>query len=187
MILEEATFEAFEYLPSKLSYGSHNRIFAACELCGKFRTMERRKYRTFCKSCSHLLSGGNKGKKHTKEQNAEHSKVMIGFKHTDITKAQISAALKGKYVGKNSPLYTGGKVIAAKRHKARRKNLGFKIICPIIADDVGHHVTNKYVIGIPREVHERFSGYSRKKHRALVLQWLKANGKKKYKIVIKVL
>jgi hypothetical protein len=39
--------------------------------------------------------------------------------------------------------------------------------------------------GIPNEVHIKLSGgFGRKKHRALIVQWLKTNDTKKYKIVL---
>jgi hypothetical protein len=57
---------------------------------------------------------------------------------------------------------------------------------PLAEGEVGHHVTNEYVIGIPADVHNSIGG-RRKKHRMLVLQWLKANDKKKYKLVLSML
>ena len=53
--------------------------------------------------------------------------------------------------------------------------------------EVGHHVSNEHVIGIPKEVHLSFSGHKRRKHRTLVLNWLKMHDKKKYKIVLCIL
>ena len=68
MILEEATYEAFNYYPSKLKPQSHKPIIAACELCGEIRVTIKYAYRTFCKSCS---TSGDKnpffGKQHLKE------------------------------------------------------------------------------------------------------------------------
>jgi hypothetical protein len=58
---------------------------------------------------------------------------------------------------------------------------------PLEEDEVGHHVTDEYLIGVSKEVHEKFSGHTRKKHRTLVLQWLKTHDKKKYNLVLCVL
>lgn len=72
----------------------------------------------------------------------------------------------------------------AKTKAKRKRDLGYMLLMPIKECEVGHHVTNEYVIGIPEEVHRLLSGHKRRKHRTLVLQWLKVNDKKKYKIVL---
>lgn len=69
----------------------------------------------------------------------------------------------------------------------RKRDLGYTHIFPVEEGDVGHHFTNECVGGIPAEVHQKLTGGSRKHHRTKVLQWLKANDKKKYKIVLCVL
>jgi hypothetical protein len=52
--------------------------------------------------------------------------------------------------------------------------------------DVWHHVTNEYVIGIPEEIHQQLGG-NRKKHRALILKWLKISDRKKFEIILRIL
>jgi hypothetical protein len=58
---------------------------------------------------------------------------------------------------------------------------------PLEPSEVGHHITNKFVLGIPAEVHQRFGGYSRENHRKLILEWLKTHDITKYEMTIKVL
>ena len=228
MILEEETYEAFEYLSSELSPQSNKLIIAACELCGKFRIAPKSHYHTFCQSCSLLLGEMQKGKKHplfgkhswnfgkssseeTKvKQRAAHkghivtdeakakmsaahkgNKNGLGYKHTNKEKALMSAAKKGENNhnygnrGEESTNYKGGKKVAIARRNAKRKrDLGYDLLMPLEEGEVGHHITNEDIIGIPKEVHVRFSGLKRQKHRTFILQWLKANDKKKYKLVL---
>jgi hypothetical protein len=76
--------------------------------------------------------------------------------------------------------------LSKSKTKAKRRHLGHKLIYPVEEGEHGHHFTNEYVGGIPADVHDSIGG-SRKKHRTRVLQWLKANDKKKYKRVLCVL
>jgi hypothetical protein len=89
-------------------------------------------------------------------------------------------------VGEKCYNYKGGKKLAWARGRAKRQKLGYILLTPLKKGEEGHHITNEYVIGIPAEVH-KYIGGSRKKHRTLVLQWLKDNDKKKYKMVLCVL
>ena len=52
MILEEETYKRFSYNSTKLVSGSHKKILAACDECGKIREIEKRQYRALCASCS---------------------------------------------------------------------------------------------------------------------------------------
>jgi hypothetical protein len=89
--------------------------------------------------------------------------------------------------GEKSPNYKGGILLAWKRANAkRRRQLSYTLLMPLAEGDVGHHVTNEFVIGIPVGVHNSMGG-RRKRHRALVLQWLKENDITKYKLVLEVL
>jgi hypothetical protein len=188
MILEQETLEAYGYYPSDLKPQSCKSIIAACELCGEFRITSKNDYHYFCSSCSKkgkypsketktLLSAANKGNTN-----------CLGYKHTEETKAKHRKAMKGKRLGKNNPHYKGGKKVAkARGHAKRQRQLGYTPLMPLEDGEDGHHVTNEYVIGVPTKVHQSFNGHSRKKHRTLVLQWLKLNDKKKYKMVLCVL
>lgn len=91
VIFEEATKEAFNYYASELTHGSGKLILATCDLCGEFKVTSKSAYRTFCKSCSSILTGKKKGK----------SNPMYGIPHTEETKALHSAAIKGK----NNPMF----------------------------------------------------------------------------------
>jgi hypothetical protein len=163
MILEEAVFKKFGHYPSALKPYSHNPILAACDDCGKVRIASKHTYRARCRSCS------KKGKKRPMFG-------RTGNKHYNFGKR-----------GADSAGYTGGKKVAQARSDSKRRKLGSNILMPIAEGEIEHHVTNAYVIGIPAEVHKRLSGYKRRKHRTLVLQWLKMHDKKKYKMVLCVL
>lgn len=218
MILEEETFEAYGYYSSTLRLRSVKPIIAVCTLCGEFRIQSNHSYRSFCISCSQLLSGKNKGVKHynfgkhlPEEQKAKISISETGKRLSEETKALIRKNGPDKY-GKNnpnfgkhlteehkfkisealkrekSPFYKGGKKAANARSRSKRKRqLGYTLLMPLQYGEVGHHVTNEYVIGVPIKVHCSFGGNSRKKHRTRVLQWLKTHDKKKYKMVLCVL
>jgi hypothetical protein len=205
MILEDATFEAFGYYAIELSLQSAKPILGACELCGKFKVTSKNAYRTLCRSCSAILSekhkgknnymfgkhyleeyranmsaalkGKNKGKVHLKEQNKTHSKVMSSKGNPNYGKR-----------GKDAPNYRDGKKNAQRRARSKRKGqLGYTLLLSLVEGELEHHISNNCIIGIPKRVHEMLSGYSRKKHHALILEWLKATDKTKYEIALYVL
>lgn len=217
MILEDETFEVFGYKVWELKPHSHKLILVACDECGLVRKTSKNNYHPLCNSCAQKgkhLSEDHKAKISaslesntcalghtlTEEQKAKQSATMkgktnaLGSKRTEEQKAHLSTANKGENNpnygkrGEDASNYKGGKKAAVGRYNAKRKRqLGFILLVPLKEGEEGHHVTDEYVIGIPAEVHKRFSGYSRRKHRALVLQWLKVNDKKKYKIVLCIL
>lgn len=179
MILEEETFEAFGYYPSKLKSQSGKRILAACDGCGIVRETSKNNYHALCFSCA------QKGRKHTEESKALMSAVQKGRTckpFTEEHKANMSAAQEGEKNGN----YRGGKKIANARRNAKRRELGHTPIYPVEEGEHEHHFTNEYVGGIPKDVHNIIGG-RRQKHRTRVLQWLKANDKRKYKMVLYVL
>lgn len=51
MILEEETYKKFGYWPNKLSKGSHKKVIAKCDTCGKIRELRRENYSDFCHKC----------------------------------------------------------------------------------------------------------------------------------------
>lgn len=239
MILEEATYEAFGYFSNTLKQQSHKEICTVCTQCGKFRVTAKYGYRYFCKSCSALLGENQKGGHRT-----EKTKALISMNHADVkgknnpmfskhswnfgkavgkeTKAKLSVAMKGKYLGEKNPMfgltgkdcpnfgthpteetkalmsaahkgeknynYKGGKKASKARSRSKRdRQLGYTLLAPLVEGEVGHHVTNEYVIGVPEEVHQRLCGGTRKQHRTKVLQCLKMHNKKKYKLVLCIL
>lgn len=97
----------------------------------------------------------------------------------------------GKYCCKKCHIeaqYECGRKTSYRRKNAKRKRqLGYTLLLPLRDGEVGHHFTDKDVVGIPKRIHENLSGYSRKKHRTLVLKWLKENNKKKYLKVLYIL
>lgn len=216
MILEDATYEAYGYYPSALSYGSGKLILAACELCGKFRILRRQVYRTFCTECRYITEKtraklrkaregftpnlGHKNSKETKEKRAVLMKgntLRLGCKNTEESKRKCREAQSGV----KSCVWNGGRKASVKRYKKtlkgkvatskvkskRYRELDYVLLMPLKEGEEGHHVTDEYVIGLPLEIHRQFCGYRRKKHRTLILQWLKLNDKKKYSLVAAVL
>jgi hypothetical protein len=88
VILDEATHKRYKYWPSELKPKSNKPILTACDECGKVREMFKYAYRALCKSCAH------KGNIHA-----------LGSKRTEEQKANMSAAKKGKYMGKNNHMF----------------------------------------------------------------------------------
>jgi hypothetical protein len=175
-----------------------------CERCGEFRIVRKHAYATFCNSCSRILGEKTKGKKHPNygKRGVNSFQYKGGLctcfclycgKEFPIAPSLIKIG-GGKYCsrkcrtdaerGERHPNYKGGKKIVLNRAAAKRKrDLGYTLLMPLKDGEAGHHVTNEYVIGVPAGVHNGIGG-SRRKHRTRVLQWLKANDKKKYKIVL---
>lgn len=201
MILKDATYEAYGYEVWELPPQSDKPILAACDDCGEERETSKHAYYSLCLSCAMKGKTNAFGHKHTEKSKAKQSVTMIGkysgkknpnFGKTtpDAIKAKISASMKGKNHynygkhGAECSSFRGGLKAAWKRSQAKRKReLGYILLCPLEEGEVGHHIDNEHVIGIPKEVHAQFSGYTREKHRALVLKWLKVNDKKKYRLV----
>lgn len=204
MILEEATLEAFEYEVWELSFESEKPILAACELCGDFKVTSKHDYHYLCLSCSLIDNKCAFGKKRTKEVREKLSNMHKGKTASEGTKACMSKAHTGirnsmfGKMGEKNPNYKGGakersrryrktekgKINIRKRSIKRRRHLEYTLLLPLAEGEVGHHITNEYVIGIPEEVHKKLSGFNRKKHRTKVLQWLKANDTRKYNLVL---
>lgn len=209
MILEDATYDAFGYYSRDLKLQSAKLIIVACELCGEFRITSKNQYHTFCSSCSHRLGEAIKSDKNPnygihrigdKSPNWKGGHVkcicLECGKKFELEKNRIKHG-EGKYCshscagkvhkGSKNPNYNGGKKAASARKNAKRKRqLGYVLIYPVEEGEHGHHFTNEYVGGIPADVHNSIGG-SRKKHRTLVLEWLKANDTIKYEIVLCIL
>jgi len=64
-----------------------------------------------------------------------------------------------------------GKEVSKKHTYKRRRQLGFEPLNKYFEGAITHHITNKIVVYIPEEIHSKFSGYGRKKHRHLILQY----------------
>lgn len=132
-----------------------------------------------------LMSAAHKGRICTEETKALISVGLKGNKNclgnicAEETKAKIGAGNRGEKASN----WRGGMKMARARSRSKRRYLGYTYIYPVKEGECGHHFTNEYVGGIPEEVHQRFSGYGRKKHRTLVLLWLKANDMMKYNLV----
>lgn len=190
MILEEETFVAYGYYSGELSFHSHKPVISACDNCGNVGILEKKHSASVCRSCA-FRGLRHFGHKHTEETKAKMSAAQHGAKNhnfgkhpTKETRDKWRAIRKGE----NNPNWKGGKRAAkARSHATRDRKLGYIVLMPVKESEEGHHVTDKYVIGIPTEVHRMFSGYKTQKHRTLVLQWLKVNDSKKYITVLSVL
>jgi hypothetical protein len=213
MIQEQETFDKYEYYPSDLKPRSGKPILAACDDCRKVRETTKHDYRALCSSCvkkcrkdtertKSLKSAAHAGKNAYNYKPKikcfclwcgrvfESSQYKIDNRGGKYCSRRCTAfATKREQRGEKNPNYNGGrKAVRARCNAKRRRNLGYILPCPLGEGEVGHHVTNEYVVGIPKDVHKKISGgFGRKKHRALVLQWLKANDKRKYKFVLDVL
>jgi hypothetical protein len=125
------------------------------------------------------MSTAHKGKILTEEHKRKISEAKKGKTCTEETKAKISAATSGE---KNHKYNGEKKVVAARGRSKRKRDLGYTLLMPLKEGEVGHHVTNEHVIGIPKRAHEKLVN-RRQKHRTLILQWLKTHDKKKYYLV----
>lgn len=92
MIDEEETYRRFGYCSGDLSPGSHKKITAVCDKCGKVREVEKRQYHTLCFLCS----------QRTEEYRKKHSDMAKGNKNlrgkhlSRECRQKMSAARKGK-------------------------------------------------------------------------------------------
>lgn len=187
MIDVVATLIKYGYLSIEMLPQSAKPILAACDKCGKMRTTSKNNYHSLCRSCV------RKGEKHPlygKELTKEH-KVNISTANKGRTFTEEAKALMSKnhadFKGEKNGRWVGGKKISKARINAKRqRELGYTLLLPLKDGEEGHHVTDEYVIGIPKEVHNSIGG-RREKHRIRVLKWLKVNDVKKYEIVLSVL
>lgn len=210
MIFDEATYDSFGYYPKELTPQSTKFVMAVCNNCAKVRVIRRYSYHDLCLSCSHKgnTSGrGNRGRTHTEETKAKISAAKKGKIVTEDHKANIRESKRGKKnfmfgrFGDMHHNYKGGRKEAFTRYRKtekgrtnnakvlakRRQGLEYTVLMPLATGEVGHHITNKFVLGIPAEVHQLFGGYSRENHRKLILEWLKTHDITKYEMTIKVL
>jgi hypothetical protein len=207
MILEEETFKAYGYYPKDLMQRSSKPVLATCNNCRKIRTTSKHDYRSHCRSCA--MKGNNNAFGSIRSNDVREKISIANRGNTYCLGRVLSEATKRKLsilnTGSLHPRWDGGRTreernaIAAAYRKTpkgrittekalkRWRQLGYNIILPVEEGEVGHHITNEYVIGIPEEVHKGFGGYKREKHRTLVLQWLKTNDKRKYNKVLCVL
>lgn len=84
MILEEETYRKFGYWPKELTKGSHKKVIAKCDTCGKIRESEYKAYRQLCFLCS----------VNTEEYRKNRSESNKGKSLSEETKAKISQSLK---------------------------------------------------------------------------------------------
>lgn len=152
MILEEATFEAFGYELFELLPKSNKLILAACDNCGKVRTIKRSRYCTLCRSCS------MKGKHLTEETKCKMSEAKkgntncLGHIYTEEHKRNISENHADQRGDKN-PNYKGGKKVVKARSNAKRRGLGHILLNTSFKGGNYHHITHNFVIYMPKVLH----------------------------------
>jgi len=112
MILEEETFAEFGYYPKDLKLKSGKKILAACDECGKIRTITKHDYRDFCYDCAihseetrSKISEKAKGRTLSEETKKKISDGGKGRTVSEETKRKISAAGKRLRVGENHPMF----------------------------------------------------------------------------------
>lgn len=124
MIDEDRTMQLFGYTSNQLSSGSHKRIVVVCEECGRYDTVENRRVRELCRSCS--MSGerscwfGVTGKDHpaygfTGDKSPSYKRVFSEDekRRRARTRPDVSGDKNpnyGKY-GEESGHWNGGKVV----------------------------------------------------------------------------
>lgn len=97
MINEKATLRWMGYSSDELSFGSHKKVWAVCDDCGKGRWIEYRRYKDLCRHCATTSesfirknSESHKGKKNHR----------YGISMPEKIRKQISATLQGVRIEK---------------------------------------------------------------------------------------
>lgn len=101
-----------------------------------------------------------------KEAVIESLKRGLG-KSRSPTAKQIKMQIKNIAVGKSN---RGGDHKGAQKGRGSYNNL---LLTAVRMGETKHHITDAVIIGIPKEVHESFSGYPKEDHRAKIMDWLK--------------
>ena len=95
---------------------------------------------------------------HNKINSEGHKGIPSSMKNKHFSKEvceKMSLSKRGKYVGKNSPSWKGGKKLMWRREHAKRKHFGYISLNNCEIDGwVGHHLDWNYVIFIPEKLHK---------------------------------
>ena len=105
MILREATIKYKGYDPDELSKGSEKRVCKTCDICGRVGYVSFNHYRNLCRNCK--MKSSETRKKMSDNHANVFGKNNPNYKKPmgDEQKQKISDAHKGKYCGKNNPMY----------------------------------------------------------------------------------
>lgn len=101
-----------------------------------------------------------------------------GPKHqTPETRAKMSVAAKKRPKGCAHPNWKGGIVVAARRHKAKRRTLAFHPLNSPFIGCEAHHINNNDVIYMLKKIHRSikhnvFTGYNMDKMNVLAGQYM---------------
>lgn len=145
MILEQQTFDEYDYWPHELAPQSHKLIISICICCGKVRVIENRFYYPRCKSCAmkgRQVSEINRQKlsermKGEGNPNCGKKTWMYGKHHSAEARRKMRAANKGQknpHFGKKHTEAARKKMRQARRHQKLPKHhtkpeLIFEAIC----------------------------------------------------------
>ena len=116
-----------------------------------------------------------KGKESRIKAERKYSKTSKGKKNHKRAQRKFYQTEKGKLKHR---------IDQKKVYSKRKRELGFIPLNEYFSGSHAHHVDNEYIIYIPAKVHQMFNGHSRNKHRRLVLDWLRKNDRKLWKLVI---
>lgn len=112
-----------------------------------------------------------RGKRKNREKRRRYRKTEKGRKATNEGNRRYSHSIKGR--------------IADRKHKNKRRGLGWIPLNDYFSNSVAHHIDNDHIVYVPKRIHESFGGLSRKEHRKRMLEWIKENDKELWIIVSK--
>lgn len=149
MIDRDRTIKEFRYDPNNFKPNSVKSVFRLCTNCGKEQIVQFRARDKLCISCVQKgVKNAMYGKTHSKE-----ARQKISKNHANVS-------------GKNNPMYgtngetnpnwKGGRQLASARNRSKRHD--FLDNNPIILNKLfknsnAHHVNSKYIIHIPKNIH----------------------------------
>ena len=124
---------------------------------------------TFLSLRSYLLAGLYiMTKEKTKEYNKEYR-----LTHKEQTKKYyLTHKEQAKEYNRKHYQTPAGKIVTARKHNKRQRELGFEPLNTWFNGSHAHHIDNKRIVYIPKTIHIKCcAGRNRKLHRQLVLQY----------------
>lgn len=92
MILEEETFKEYGYYSKDLSKGSHKKVIAKCDDCGKVRKIENKAYRDLCHQCAIK----NRVYSYLDEDDKKHKQLLLYPFEEENWYINVEQAISGK-------------------------------------------------------------------------------------------
>jgi len=139
MIDREGTIKRAGYDPAMLSPGSHKKVLAICDNCGRVRWVQFKAYRDLCHLCAcrtpehrRKVSESKRGEKHPNWEKRGKGTPFWGRKHTLDTRRRMSESKKGRYLAeetkqKISEALKGRKLSEETRKKMSKLRKGRKL------------------------------------------------------------